>query len=72
MIICVTGFATSGKDTFYKLLVQNSQTPFIISPYRRVAFADELKKTAAPYIKSTLGIDIFNCTQKKKKWLVRF
>lgn len=67
MIICLSGFATSGKDTFYKLLVQNSQTPFIESPYKRVAFADELKKSAAPYIKSTLGIDIFNCTPEEKE-----
>ena len=67
MIICLSGFATSGKDTFYKLLVQNSQTIFLESPYKRVAFADELKKSAAPYIKSTLGIDIFNCSSEEKE-----
>ncbi len=67
MIICLSGFATSGKDTFYKLLVQNSQTPFIESPYKRVAFADELKKSTAPLIKSIHNIDIFNCTPEEKE-----
>ncbi len=67
MIICLSGFATSGKDTFYKLLVQNSQTPFIESPYKRVAFADELKKSTAPLIKSIYNIDIFNCTPEEKE-----
>ena len=67
MIICVTGFATSGKDTFYKLLVENSQTPFIPTPYKRVAFADELKKSTAPLIKSIHNIDIFNCTPEQKE-----
>ena len=67
MIICLSGFATSGKDTFYKLLVQNSQTPFIKSPYKRVAFADELKRSTAPLIKSIYNIDIFNCTPEEKE-----
>lgn len=67
MIICLSGFATSGKDTFFKLLSENSITPFLPSQYKRVAFGDELKKSASPYIKSTLNIDIFNCTKEEKE-----
>jgi len=66
-IICLSGFATSGKDTFFNLLSQNDTTPFIPSRFKRIAFADELKKTAAPYIKSLYNIDIFNCTPQEKE-----
>lgn len=61
MIIAITGFATSGKDTFFKLLAEDNPK------HIRVAFADELKKTAAPYIKSLYNIDIFNCTPEDKE-----
>lgn len=66
-IICLTGFATSGKDTFLKLLQINDSTPFIPSVYTRVAFADELKNSTAELIKSIHNIDIFNCTPTEKE-----
>lgn len=66
-IICLTGFATSGKDTFLKLLQISDSTPFIPTKFARVAFADKLKETTAPYIKSLYNIDIFNCTPAEKE-----
>ena len=66
-IICLTGFATSGKDTFLKLLQINDSTPFLPTKYERIAFADKLKQTASPYIKSIYNIDIFNCTPEQKE-----
>lgn len=66
-IICLTGFATSGKDTFLKLLQISDSTPFVPTRFVRVAFADKLKETAAPYIKSIYNIDIFNCSPQDKE-----
>jgi hypothetical protein len=63
-IISICGTALSGKDTLYKLIKLRGESIGI--PVRRYAFADELKRECAPWIKQQYGIDVFNCSTEEK------
>lgn len=64
MIIGISGFARSGKDTFYKIFKN------IYSKYEtitRVAFADQIKEDLKPLLFSNFKIDPFSCSDKEKE-----
>lgn len=60
-IILLTGYATAGKDLFCSLLIKTCP-----ERYKRVAFADPLKRRIAPFISTEFGVDIFSCTPAEK------
>lgn len=60
-VIGITGYARSGKDTFFSLLKQRSS-----SIYHRFAFADELKRDLHSFLIEKCGINIFDVPNEKK------
>lgn len=64
-LIGISGFATSGKDTFYVILNK------YLSQYgietQRIAFADRLKDEIEPYLVSNFGISAWTKNQEQKK-----
>lgn len=65
MIIGISGVATAGKDTLYKLLEKKLNAKNIKT--KRIALADQLKKDLAPFIKDHIGIDILTASPEEKK-----
>lgn len=65
MIIGISGVATAGKDTLYKLLEKKLSAKNIQT--KRIALADQLKKDLASFIMEYIGIDIFNASPEEKK-----
>lgn len=65
MIIGISGVATAGKDTLYKLLEKKLLNKNIIT--KRIALADQLKIDLEPFIKNYIGIDILNASPEEKK-----
>lgn len=63
-IVGITGFARSGKDTFFSLLSKRN------SRYKRYAFADKLKQDLRLFLMEQCHIDI-NTIPNEKKHLVR-
>lgn len=65
-LIGLTGYARSGKDTFFQFanLVTSSANNY---ECQRFAFADELKKECDNFLKETLGISAFTSDSKEKE-----
>lgn len=64
MIIGISGVARSGKDTLANGFVEIFK--HIGVKAKRYALADELKREVKPFVKKTLGIDVFNLTDEEK------
>ena len=62
-LIGLTGFATSGKDTFYKLCAEKIG----IDKCRRYAFADILKDECDPFLLEHVGISAHTSDPKQKE-----
>lgn len=67
-LIGITGFATSGKDTFFKYASSILSKDKLNS--RRVAFADALKSELDPLLMKNLNISSFT-SDKEEKELIR-
>lgn len=65
MIIGISGVATAGKDTLYKILEKKLSLKGIKT--KRIALADQLKHDLYPFIKQHIGIDILNASPEDKK-----
>ena len=65
-LIGLTGYARSGKDTFFQFanLLTSSRKSY---DCQRFAFADELKKECDDFLKSTLGISAYTSDSKEKE-----
>lgn len=61
MVIGLAGYAQSGKDSLFNLLVEHGTRK-----YKRYAFADALKKEIQPSIQRDFGFDIFAATIEQK------
>ena len=68
-IIGLTGFATSGKDTFFTAINAISKD-MNLPEFRRFAFADQLKQECDSFLLSNVGISAWT-TDKESKELVR-
>lgn len=64
MIIGISGFARSGKDTFYNIFKKIYPKRDLIS---RIAFADQIKEDLKPLLISNFKIDPFKCSDKEKE-----
>ena len=67
-ILGVTGFARSGKDTFYKYTSRALNR----GKCHRYAFADALKEECDPFLKDNLGISAFTEDPKEKELIRPF
>lgn len=67
-MIGITGVATSGKDTLFKLIKQYFKEKNL--QVERYALADLLKKDIEFFIKEKFNLDIFNL-EKEEKELIR-
>lgn len=63
MIIGVSGYARSGKDTFFEILKRELSGSKKVS---RVALADCIKEDLKPLLTENFNIDPFNCTDDQK------
>lgn len=62
MIIGLSGYAKSGKDTFFHLLNKGLDSEAVA---KRLAFADKLKDDLKGAL-SNLGVDLDNCSSREK------
>lgn len=67
-MIGITGVATSGKDTLFKLIQAYFISKNLVA--KRFALADILKKDLEPFVAEKFNLDIFNLDQETKE-LVR-
>lgn len=65
MIIGISGVATAGKDTLYKILEKNLGILNIKT--KRIALADQLKYDLTDFIKKYFDINIFSASAEEKK-----
>lgn len=65
-IIAISGYARSGKDTIYELLEEFVEVPYGAN-FRRLAFADELKKDMSYFIEQSFNVDVWNPSDADKK-----
>jgi hypothetical protein len=68
-IIGLTGFARSGKDTFFTAINMLSRD-MNLPDFRRFAFADELKKECDPFLLNNIGISAWT-QENESKELIR-
>lgn len=66
ILIGLSGFAESGKDTFFKLLADK------IPNCKKFALADQLKSELQPFIMDSYGVDITNCSRQEKDFFRGF
>lgn len=62
-ILGLTAFARTGKDTLASAIIDK----YPDWGFQRYAFADNLKKHLAEFIKTRFGYDVFNLTDEQKK-----
>lgn len=65
-LIGIGGYARVGKDTVGKSILTYAAV-VLNKPYKRVAFADELKKEIDPFVKENFGFSVFNANDEQKK-----
>jgi hypothetical protein len=65
LFLGISGAATVGKDTYYRLLKQICSEEFGVNVIR-FAFADSLKNDLYSLILYKYGVDIFNCSTEDK------
>lgn len=64
MVIGVSGYARSGKDTFFKLLKKTLKGKFKV---QRIALADAIKNDLKPLLIKNFNINPFSCSDKEKE-----
>lgn len=65
-LIGIGDYARVGKDTVGKSILTYAAV-VLNKPYKRVAFADELKKEIDPFVKENFGFSVFNANDEQKK-----
>lgn len=65
-LIGIGGYARVGKDTVGKSILTYAAV-VLNKPYKRVAFADELKKEIDPFVKENFGFSVFSANDEQKK-----
>jgi len=65
-IIALSGYATVGKDTVGNAII-TYYAAMLNKTYKRVAFADEVRKDLDPFIKNHYGFSCINCDKYQKR-----